>query len=63
MALGGFEANREMMATYIEEAPVPIAVGGTPYNTGDGIKMVLDIGADLWHMNGIEWSRPGFQAP
>ena len=63
MALGGFEANREMMATYIEEAPVPIAVGGTPYNTGDGIKMVLDIGADLWHMNGIEWSRSGFKPP
>jgi succinate dehydrogenase/fumarate reductase flavoprotein subunit len=63
MALGGFEANREMMATYIEEAPVPIAVGGTPHNTGDGIKMVLDVGADLWHMNGVEWSRAGFKPP
>jgi succinate dehydrogenase/fumarate reductase flavoprotein subunit len=63
MALGGFEANREMMATYIEEAPVPIAVGGTPYNTGDGIQMVLDVGADLWHMNGVEWSRQGFKPP
>jgi hypothetical protein len=61
MALGGFEANREMVATYIEEAPVPIAVSGTPYNTGDGIKMVLEVGADLWHMNGIEWARAGFK--
>jgi len=63
MALGGFEANREMMATYIEEAPVPIAVSGTPHNTGDGIKMALDVGADLWHMNGVEWSRSGFKPP
>jgi succinate dehydrogenase/fumarate reductase flavoprotein subunit len=63
MALGGFEANREMIATYIEEAPVPIAVSGTPYNTGDGIKMVLDVGADLWHMNGVEWGRAGFKPP
>jgi succinate dehydrogenase/fumarate reductase flavoprotein subunit len=63
MALGGFEANREMIETYIEEAPVPIAVGGTPYNTGDGIRMALDVGAELWHMNGIEWSRSGFKPP
>ncbi len=61
MACGGFEANRDMIATYIEEAPVPIAVSGTPYNTGDGIKMAMDVGADLWHMNGIEWSRAGFK--
>lgn len=61
MALGGFEANRRMIATYIEEAPVPIAVSGTPYNTGDGIRMVIDAGADLWHMNGIEWARSGFK--
>jgi succinate dehydrogenase/fumarate reductase flavoprotein subunit len=63
MTCGGFEANREMMATYIEEAPVPIYVGGNPYNTGDGIKMVLDIGAELWHMNGIEWARDGLKPP
>jgi succinate dehydrogenase/fumarate reductase flavoprotein subunit len=63
LALGGFEANREMMATYVEEAPIPIAVGGTPYNTGDGIRMVMDVGADLWHMNGVEWARVGFKPP
>jgi succinate dehydrogenase/fumarate reductase flavoprotein subunit len=50
-----------MIATYIEESPVPIAVSGTPHNTGDGIRMVIDAGADLWHMNGVEWSRAGFK--
>ncbi len=63
MALGGFEANRDMLATYIEEAPVPVAVAGTPYNTGDGIKMVAEVGADLWHMNAAEWARVGFKPP
>lgn len=63
MALGGFAANREMLATFIEEAPVPIYTSGTPYNTGDGIGMAIDVGADLWHMNGIEFGTWGFKAP
>ena len=61
MTCGGFEGNPEMLATYVEGAPVPIYVSGTPYNTGDGIKMVIDVGADLWHMNGVEWARPGMK--
>jgi len=63
MTCGGFSANREMMATYIEEAPIPIYVSGTPHHTGDGINMVLDVGAELWHMNGIEWGRDGLKPP
>ena len=63
MMCGGFEGNPEMLATYIESAPVPIYVSCTPYNTGDGIKMAIDVGADLWHMNGIEWARQGLKVP
>lgn len=63
MTCGGFEGNPEMLATYIQGAPVPIYVCGTPYNTGDGIRMVIDVGADLWHMNGIEWARQGLKVP
>lgn len=63
MTCGGFEGNREMLATYIEGAPVPIYVSGTPYNTGDGIRMVMEIGADLWYMNGIEWATQGLKVP
>ncbi|MFC1932153.1 FAD-binding protein [Chloroflexota bacterium] len=62
MTCGGFNANREMIATYITEAPVKIYPTGTPYNTGDGIKMAVDVGADLWHMNGIEYSTHAFKA-
>jgi succinate dehydrogenase/fumarate reductase flavoprotein subunit len=63
LASGGFEANRKMLATYIEGAPVPVAVSGTPYNTGDGITMAAEVGADLWHMNAVEWGRAGFKPP
>ena len=24
---------------------------GNPGNTGDGVRMAQDVGADLWHMN------------
>ncbi len=62
MACGGFSANRDMIGTYITHAPVKIHPTGTPYSTGDGIKMAIDIGADLWHMNGIEYSTHAFKS-
>ncbi len=62
MTCGGFSANPEMIATYITQAPVKMYTTGTPYNTGDGINMVIDVGADLWHMNGIEYSTHAFKA-
>jgi succinate dehydrogenase/fumarate reductase flavoprotein subunit len=62
MTCGGFSANREMIGTYITHAPVKIYPTGTPYSTGDGITMAIDVGADLWHMNGIEYSTHAFKA-
>ena len=57
LACGGFEFNDEMLHTYLG---VPRVTGiGTPYNTGDGIRMALEIGADLWHMKSYE---PGSQS-
>ncbi len=63
MACGGFEASRELMANYISECPVPIYTGGSPFNTGDGIKMAIDVGADLWHMHCVEFARDGMRPP
>jgi len=62
MTCGGFSANREMIGTYITNAPVKIYPTGTPYSTGDGIKMAIDVGADLWHMNAVEYSTHAFKA-
>lgn len=46
---GGFEDNEEMKLQYLRTYPVYFA-GGVG-NTGDGIKMAQEVGADLWHMN------------
>ena len=61
LSLGGFQANRQMMADYVQQAPSRIVPAGTPHNTGDGIKMALEVGADLWHMENVEWGMFGFK--
>ena len=48
LACGGFEANEEMKRQYWEKTPVLTATSTA--NTGDGIRMAQDLGADLWHM-------------
>ncbi len=48
LACGGFEANPDMQRQYWQEKPV---LATTFFgNTGDGIRMAQDVGADLWHM-------------
>jgi len=48
LACGGFEHAPEMQRQYWQINPVYTAafIG----NTGDGIRMTTDLGADLWHM-------------
>jgi tricarballylate dehydrogenase len=48
LACGGFEANIEMRTRYLGQGWDLARVRGTPYNTGDGIRMALDIGAQPW---------------
>ncbi|MSQ73402.1 MAG: FAD-binding dehydrogenase [Betaproteobacteria bacterium] len=45
LACGGFESNAEMRARYLGPNWDLAKVRGTKYNTGQGIKMALDIGA------------------
>lgn len=48
IATGGFTANQQMVQDFLR---LPIAVPlGNPYCTGDGIKMAMEIGADIYHM-------------
>jgi succinate dehydrogenase/fumarate reductase flavoprotein subunit len=64
MAVGGFEANPQMQRDYYGlSGVVPL---GTPYNTGDGVKIMQKAGAELWHLrnqgqSGGIW--PGIQVP
>lgn len=49
LASGGFEYNEVMKLNYL---PVhPSYFTGHPSATGDGIRMAIAVGADLWHMN------------
>lgn len=51
MSIGGFENNEEMVENYTQrERMYPM---GTTYNTGDGINMAIEVGADLWHLNAL----------
>ncbi len=45
LASGGFEANREMRTRYLGPDWELAKVRGTRFNTGDGIRMALEIGA------------------
>ena len=45
LACGGFEANPEMRARYLGPGWELAKVRGTRFNTGEGIRMALDIGA------------------
>lgn len=52
LATGGFENNEEMMQDFLQEPYLqPI---GTLYNNGDGVKMEMEVGADLWNMRSYE---------
>ena len=45
LAAGGFEANAEMRCRYLGQGWELVKVRGIPYNTGDGIRMALEAGA------------------
>jgi succinate dehydrogenase/fumarate reductase flavoprotein subunit len=49
LACGGYEFDDELRANYLKAWPIHFY--GNPDNTGDGIRMALAVGADLWHMN------------
>jgi tricarballylate dehydrogenase len=64
LASGGFEANPEMRTRYLGPNWDLARVRGTPFNTGDGIRMALDIGAQPWgHWSGCHSVQWDYNAP
>ena len=66
IACGGFESNAEMRTRYLGPGWELAKVRGTSYNTGDGIRMAMEIGASprgnwsgchavQWEMNAPEF--------
>ncbi|PON14976.1 tricarballylate dehydrogenase [Candidatus Entotheonella serta] len=64
LACGGFESNSEMRTRYLGQGWELAKVRGIPYNTGDGIKMALDIGAQPFgHWSGCHAVAWDLNAP
>jgi succinate dehydrogenase/fumarate reductase flavoprotein subunit len=49
LTCGGYEYSEDIKANYLKA--YPIYFYGNPDNTGDGVRMAMEAGADLWHMN------------
>ena len=60
LATGGFEYNEELKREYL--SGYPTFAYGNPGNTGDGIKMAQELGADLWHMRAVA-APMGYKVP
>ena len=66
LAAGGFEANAEWRTRYLGPNWDLCRVRGSRFNTGDGIRMALDIGAMPWgnwsgcHAVGWDLNAPAF---
>jgi succinate dehydrogenase/fumarate reductase flavoprotein subunit len=62
LTCGGFENNQEMIRNYLPGLPY-CYTSGSPYNEGDGIRMALEVGADLWHMNNFAGPSMALKVP
>ncbi len=61
MACGGFENNQAMLQNFVQQ---PDAYSkGAHYNTGDGVKLAIKVGADLWHMSTLSGADVNFIDP
>lgn len=69
LACGGFEANPEMRARYLGPRWDTVKMRGVPYNTGEGLRMALAVGAmpyGSWsscHASPQDVARPAFSQP
>jgi len=62
LTCGGFENNQEMIRNYLPGVPY-CYTSGSPYNEGDGIRMAMAVGADLWHMNNYAGPSMALKVP
>jgi tricarballylate dehydrogenase len=64
LACGGFEANAEWRARYLGAGWDTVRVRGTRFNTGDGLRMALEIGASsAGHWSGCHACEWDYNAP
>ena len=61
LCTGGLEANPDMMANFTQTPYVNLQAG--TMNTGDGILMAQQVGAQLWHMSNVSGFMWSYQSP
>lgn len=59
LTCGGFGYDQAMHLNYLGQSYVGL---GSPGNTGDGIRLAAEIGADFWHMNAVA-ATFGYKVP
>jgi succinate dehydrogenase/fumarate reductase flavoprotein subunit len=59
LTCGGFEYDTQMHINYLGQKYFAMC---NPANTGDGIRLAGEVGAELWHMNGVAASL-GYKFP
>ena len=62
LTCGGFENNQQMIRDYLPGVPY-CYTSGSPYNEGDGVRMAMSVGADLWHMNNYAGPSMALKVP
>ena len=61
LTTGGFENDQEMLQNFLQMSNA--CAKGSSYNTGDGIRMATECGAELWHMSNVAGPDINFKAP
>ncbi len=61
LCTGGLEANQDMMSDFTQVPYVYLQAG--TMNTGDGIRMAQQVGAQLWHMSNVSGFMWAYQSP
>ena len=61
LCTGGFEANPDMISGFTQLPYTYLQAGTT--NTGDGIRMAQQVGAELWHMSNVSGYMWTYQHP
>jgi succinate dehydrogenase/fumarate reductase flavoprotein subunit len=62
LTCGGFENNQDMIRNYLPGVPY-CYTSGSPWNEGDGVRMAMAVGADLWHMNNYAGPSMALKVP
>ena len=69
LACGSFESSPEMRAQYLGEGWDKVKLRGVPFNTGDGLNMALELGAQPYgswatcHASPQDSNRPDYDLP